>query len=1175
MSEDFESVWHGRRERRRLPLRAAGLGLLLVALPLPARTLHLLVCTGQSNSLGTPSTTITNMTLPAVGTHPVEQSLQVPFFYDNTVDGTSAGDAALGDSGGQWITLGLQKGGYYAYSSNHFGPEIGAARQLWDAGYRDFALVKASRGGGGNSYWDKTNADHHMYDKIVATVSNAVLTLPPGYSDFQIVGLLYLQGESNNATEAAAADTRFAALLANLRADLPQATTMSAVLGQITGDSSGNRLTTTQKQSALAASRADIGFASSTGLALQNVDGLNLHYNADSLIKMGQRMAAELVLTGALADPPAPLPASLYAWYRGDTGLVANASGFVTSWQNQATTGTPAARHLDRISGTPQAVNFGTPGGLRTLLRCDGTDGVWGTSANFGTIATSRTFVAYCRLATTNNGFLFDGSANAPGLSRAQVRSRSWQVGLQASGGGSNADTNTFPATTNAWQAHTFTFERLAGATVVTHAIAGAGSYTYTNSLTAGIGGLILGQNVAAALGLAVDLAEFLVYDRTLTAAERQSVTDYLVAKWGAPAEIPPPACTAVQSNRTVPNFGLHAVLDAQVFAASSPLTVTNLTFTLDGTTGLVDVAAVKVFFTGTSATFRPLAMFGSVTGSFAGTLTVSGSQALSPGVNHFWIALEPRRTAKWGQRLDAALVSVGVTDGVRAPAVSAPPEFLTLGNACASTIIRNKGDDGVNTYRIPGVATSTQGTVVAVFDIRYDSSADLPANVDVGVLRSTDNGSTWGPMIKALDFDKNVAGSSGNGVGDPAILVDRQTGALWVAGLWSYGSHGYAGSGAGLATNQTGQYVLARSDDDGLTWSAPINITAQAKVNTNWGVCFQGPGNGIQLRDGTLLFPSQHTDPGGGNARAFFIYSTNHGASWLASPDANPAIPPQLNENQMVELNSGQILVSSRAPSGGGGKRVWSTYTRGTSLGDGTWSPLSYLNPDPVCQASFLRYSSTLDGAPRNRLLFANPASASSRVNMSVRLSEDEGQTWSVSRPIDARPAAYSDLTVLADGTVGLLYETGDASANDTLTFVRFDLDWLTQADLDSDGDGMSDYYEGINGLSNGVNDANRDKDGDGVSNLQEFKAGTMANDPLSVFRVKSATVVPAGLRLEWSSVPGNFYAVEGAPGPLGGWTPEPGAESLWSSGPLRSLILPLPTGPQRFFRVMTLTAR
>ncbi len=862
----------------------------------------------------------------------------------------------------------------------------------------------------------------------------------------------------------------------------------------------------------------------------------------------------------------------VYAWYCGDAGLQTNNVGQVTNWQNQAASGTPAARNLDRISGTPLAVVCQTTGGPHSVLRCDGASGVWGSSAKFGMLTSDRTLVAYCRLSSTNNGFLFDGSTTSPGLTRAQVRDGWWQVGLQPGSGGNNADTNTFATAPGVWSAHVFLFKRLIGGTLVAHISSAGDDFAYTNALTSGLGGLILGKNVAAGRGLAVDIAEFLVYDRALELAERQEVIDYLATKWGAPTEIPPAACTAAQTTRAVPNFGLHALLDAQVFGPTNSLAleVTNLTFSLEGTTQPADVESVSVYFTGTAREFRPLTLFGAHAGPFAGALSMTGRQSLSPGVNHFWIAIQPRRTAQWGHRLDATLLSVGVTDGVRVPDVGAPPGFLTLGNHCFETIVRKEGDEGVHTYRIPAIVTTTRGTLLAAFDIRHDSAADLPANIDVGILRSVDGGSTWGPMIKALDFDKDVAGSSGNGVGDPALLVDRHTATLWVAGLWSCGAHAYVGSLSGLSTNRTGQYVLARSDDDGLTWSAPINITAQAKVNTNWGVCFVGPGHGIQLRDGTLVFPSQHTDPGGVNARAFFIYSTNHGASWLASPDVNPTIPPQLNENQMVELNSGQIMVSSRAPSGGNGKRVWATYTRGATPGDGTWSPLTYLNPDPVCQASFLRYSSTLEGAPRNRLLFANPASSSARVNMTVRMSEDEGQSWTVSRSIDTRPAAYSDLTVLPDGTIGLLYETGSGGPYETLTFARFDLDWLTQADVDQDGDGMSDYYESINRLNRDLDDARDDADGDGASNLDEFQAGTMADDPQSVFRLRALPFGATGVELICSTVPGIPHSLENAPTPTGVWETVPGAAPFVARDPSRTFHLPLAATSNLFFRAV-----
>jgi sialidase-1 len=116
------------------------------------------------------------------------------------------------------------------------------------------------------------------------------------------------------------------------------------------------------------------------------------------------------------------------------------------------------------------------------------------------------------------------------------------------------------------------------------------------------------------------------------------------------------------------------------------------------------------------------------------------------------------------------------------------------------------------------------------------------------------------------------------------------------------------------------------------------------------------------------------------------------------------------------------------------------------TDDGGLTWSQLAHDPnlPEPVCQASFIRYTARRDGYKKDRLLFCNPASGR-REKMTVRLSYDEGQTWPVSKVIHAGPAAYSCLTVLADGTIGLLYERGQANAYETITFARFNLQWLT----------------------------------------------------------------------------------------------------------------------------------
>ena len=158
--------------------------------------------------------------------------------------------------------------------------------------------------------------------------------------------------------------------------------------------------------------------------------------------------------------------------------------------------------------------------------------------------------------------------------------------------------------------------------------------------------------------------------------------------------------------------------------------------------------------------------------------------------------------------------------------------------------VLRKPGDDNSKTYRIPGLATTPKGTLLTVFDIRYGSGADLPADIDVGLMRSTDEGATWSPMQRILDFDKAEPNSRGNGVGDPTILVDRQTGTAWVAALWSRGNRGWNGSGPGLTPDETGQFVLTKSTDDGVTgtvstptvacfFTSPATVARSANVAT------------------------------------------------------------------------------------------------------------------------------------------------------------------------------------------------------------------------------------------------------------------------------------------------------------------------------------------------------
>ena len=193
---------------------------------------------------------------------------------------------------------------------------------------------------------------------------------------------------------------------------------------------------------------------------------------------------------------------------------------------------------------------------------------------------------------------------------------------------------------------------------------------------------------------------------------------------------------------------------------------------------------------------------------------------------------------------------------------------------------VRHAGDDGAAAYRIPGLATSNKGTLLGVYDVRYNNSADLQEYVEIGLSRSTDGGQTWEKMRIPMAFGEyDGLPKAQNGVGDPAILVDKKTGTIWIVAAWTHGmgnGRAWWNSQTGMDRNHTAQLMMVKSDDDGKTWSEPMNITEQVK-DPSWYFLLQGPGRGISMEDGTLVFASQYI----GNDRIPYdgiIYSKDHG---------------------------------------------------------------------------------------------------------------------------------------------------------------------------------------------------------------------------------------------------------------------------------------------------------
>jgi sialidase-1 len=345
-------------------------------------------------------------------------------------------------------------------------------------------------------------------------------------------------------------------------------------------------------------------------------------------------------------------------------------------------------------------------------------------------------------------------------------------------------------------------------------------------------------------------------------------------------------------------------------------------------------------------------------------------------------------------------------------------------------------GTDGYHTYRIPALLVSRKGTLLAFCEGRKNSRSDT-GDIDLLVRRSTDGGKTWSSQQVVWDDGANTCGN-------PCPVVDQTTGVIWLPLTWNHGEdpERQINSGAGKDTRRA---FLCHSEDDGLTWSKPQEITAAVK-RPEWRWYATGPGVGIQLKrgpwKGRLLIPCDHTDPSPDDPagdRSHVIYSDDHGKIWQLGGTITPAV----NECQVVELADGTLMMNMRNYGRAQNMRAVATSTDGGL----TWSSVRHdpVLVEPVCQASFLRYTMQPPD-DRNRVIFSNPAPAKpSRREMTVRMSYDEGQTWPVSRVLWAGPAAYSCLAVLPDGGIACLFEAGEQNAYERITFARFRREWLT----------------------------------------------------------------------------------------------------------------------------------
>ena len=339
------------------------------------------------------------------------------------------------------------------------------------------------------------------------------------------------------------------------------------------------------------------------------------------------------------------------------------------------------------------------------------------------------------------------------------------------------------------------------------------------------------------------------------------------------------------------------------------------------------------------------------------------------------------------------------------------------------STTVFTSGEGGYDTYRIPAVVRTEAGTLLAFAEGRRASRSDT-GNIDLLMKRSEDDGATWGAFQVIWDDGDNTCGN-------PAPVVDRTNGTVWLLMTWNLGSDHEKDIIAGKSKDTRRVYVTS-SADDGATWKTPAEITADTKRD-DWTWYATGPGNGIQLTTGAqagrLLIPCDHIEAESKHYYSHVIWSDDHGASWQLG-GRTPM--HQVNECAVVELPDGQLLLNMRNYD----REKKHRQVAYSADAGATWSRQSFDATliEPICQASLIR----ADGVGEV-LLFSNPASEDAREQMTVRRSTDAGATWEASLVLHAGPAAYSSLVALGDGVGGCLFEAGAANPYETIRFTRF----------------------------------------------------------------------------------------------------------------------------------------
>ncbi|MEU5997259.1 sialidase family protein [Streptomyces sp. NPDC047197] len=347
------------------------------------------------------------------------------------------------------------------------------------------------------------------------------------------------------------------------------------------------------------------------------------------------------------------------------------------------------------------------------------------------------------------------------------------------------------------------------------------------------------------------------------------------------------------------------------------------------------------------------------------------------------------------------------------------------------TTVPFRAGREGYASFRIPAVVVTDSGSLLAFCEGRVGSQEDF-GNIDVVLKRSGDGGRTWGPLQVVAQNGVHLAGN-------PAPVV-LDTGRILLVHVRNAALATEDAIRRGTVSAANGRRIwVQHSDDDGLTWSAPREITGQVK-KANWRWYATTPGHALQMSTGRVVVPANHSLPPTGTDNGtegkynggHCLLSDDLGQTWrIGYIDDNANGYVNVNETTAAELPDRRLYFNTRNDSPAPGTRADAHSVDGGRRLVKPFRPQAGL-VGPVVECSVLQLRTP------DVLLFSGPADPGFRALMTVRRSRDGGTTWQDAYTVDGLPAAYSDLVRVDDATVGLLYETGDFSAYETITFRR-----------------------------------------------------------------------------------------------------------------------------------------